>query len=54
MDESADAKEVTVSGEGTFDVYLLDAAHSCENTATVTLPATLTMQANSVVLLKKA
>ena len=54
MDEAADAKEVTVSGEGTYEVYLLDADHTYEMTETVTLPATLTMQANSVILLKKA
>jgi len=54
MNESADAKEVTVNGEGTFDVCTLDAAHSYEKTATVTLPAVVTMSANSVILLKKA
>lgn len=53
MDETADAKEVTVTGEGTYEVYTLDADHTNEKTAVVTLPTVLAMNANSVVMLKK-
>ena len=54
MDETADTKEVTVNGEGTYDVYTLDADHNYVLTQTVTLPTALSMQANSVIHLKKA
>ena len=54
MDETADTKEVTVNGEGTYDVYTLDADHNYDLTQTVTLPTALSMQANSVIHLKKA
>ena len=53
MDEAADAKEVAVNGAGTYEVFTLDADHSNEKTATVTLPTVLTMKANSVLMLKK-
>ena len=53
MDEEAAAKEVTVNGTGTYEVFTLDADHSNEKTATVTLPTSITMKANSVLMLKK-
>ena len=48
----AEEKTVTVDAEGTFDVYTLDETHNKDKTGTVTLPGTVTMQPNTVILLK--
>jgi hypothetical protein len=52
----ADAEEKTVSldADGTFDVFTLDETHDNEKTGTLSLPGTLTMQPNTVLLLKNA
>ena len=46
-------EQVAKQYEGKVYVYTLDADHTNEKTATVTLPAVLAMKANSVIMLKK-